>query len=216
MNQEDILQVRFAGAVGQSPGKHMITREQAACELDARLWKATLTLREMGVNVIGALVQQNEKGAADQEREELNIQIIPTGQVINIFLPEKCARIGCRLNREAFQTVVDAVYSLTAQLPDNGKAVIFLNRFGKEEAEGGGYHKIFELALDKNIPVIVGVGNNSSSKKGHDFREAWGKYIEGTTGVYLESYSEIIEWCARNDIIPHTSSPSQINHPQPG
>lgn len=210
--KNDFLKVRFAGVVGKLPEDHNISRSMAAYELDQALWQTASLLQKNNIRIIGALVKQDEMPVPDQENEELNIQILPTGQTVNIFLPEKCAQIGCRLDRNPFRTVVDAVSSLVEQTPENDRTVILLNRFGKEEATGGGYNHILEMAMDKNIPVIVGVSNNHTGKRGHNLRMAWEAYIDGTTGVCIKSrLDDIAAWCRENRILP---DPQPVGQPR--
>lgn len=197
------LKVRFAGVVGKAPQEHHISRSLAAHDLDQVLWHTASLLQKNDIRIIGALVKHDGDDVTDQEKEELNIQIIPTGQTVNIFFPDKCARIGCRLDPKPFQTIVGTVYELLEKTQENDKTVILLNRFGKEEATGGGYSRILELAMDKNIPVIVGVSNNHSAKGGQNLRMAWQTYIDGTTAVCLETrLDDIASWCRENRILP--------------
>lgn len=202
--EDSPLRIRFAGVVGHSMAEHKISRSMAARTLDQTLWRMAQLLQNNNVHVMGALVESPETAAPtqEQEMEKMNLRIFPTGQIFNIFVPQKCAQIGCRLDESPFQKVVNAVYDLVLQAPANDSTILVLNRFGKEESKGHGYSKIFELAAQKDIPVIIGVSNNATRKGENPLRKAWETFIEGTTGTSLESDEDAItRWCRDNHIL---------------
>lgn len=194
--EDNLLRIRFAGIVGQAPEEHKISRSMAARALDRTLWHTAQLLQDHDVHVIGALVEQDDTAEApepsqEREIEKMNLRIFPTGQILNIFVPEKCAQVGCRLDANPFQKVIDTVHDLLMKAP--ARTVLVLNRFGKEESKGHGYSKIFEQAAQNDIPVIIGISNNAGESS---LRKAWDTYIEGTTGVSLPGdAATIAKWC---------------------
>ncbi len=200
--EDSPLKIRFAGVVGQSAAEHNISRSMAAHTLDQALWRTARLLQDNNIHVIGALVETPEETNPAQEMEKMNLRIFPTGQLFNIFVPQKCAQVGCRLDDNPFQKAVNAVYDLVLQAPANDNTVLVLNRFGKEESKGHGYSKIFELAAQKDIPVIIGISNNATRNGQTSLRKAWETFIEGTTGVALDSdENAITRWCRDQHIL---------------
>lgn len=206
MCDADTLSIKFAGVVGRNPEAAGISRGMSARELDRTLWEAASLFTRNNIHVVGALLPPQEdiggKGT-EEEREAMDLEIFPTRQRINIFLPEKCAKVGCRLSYMPFQQVVDTVYGLLSSTSEVSNTVIMLNRFGKSEAEGVGYNKVLELAIESDIPVIIGVSDSHKKRKGgHNLREAWERYIEGTSGVVLEPRLEkIVEWAVDSSVL---------------
>lgn len=200
--EDNSLKIRFAGVAAPNPEDHQITRSMAARALDLTLWRTAQILQDNGTPVIGALVQQenNNERATEDEIEKMSLKIFPTGQVFNIFVPEKCAAVGCRLDANPFQSVIDTVQNLLQRAP--AQTVMVLNRFGKEEAKGRGFGTVLEQAAQRDIPVIIGISNNSARKGGLSLRQAWNTYIEGTSGVLLENNdAAIMKWCRDNHVM---------------
>ncbi|RWR05108.1 DUF2478 domain-containing protein [Sinirhodobacter populi] len=61
---------------------------------------------------------------------------------------------GCRLDSVALTEVAGEVDAVLAVRPD----LLVLNRFGKVEAEGGGFRATLEQALLSDVPVLIAVG----------------------------------------------------------
>ena len=203
--EDNLLRIRFAGIVGQAPEEHKISRSMAARILDQTLWHTAHLLQDHDVHVIGALVEpeslaETPEPSQEREIEKMNLKIFPTGQIFNIFVPEKCAKVGCRLDANPFQKVIDTVHNLLKEAPAH--TILIFNRFGKEESKGHGYSKIFEQAAQNDIPVIVGVSNNANLEGESPLRKAWDTYIEGTTGVSLPGDEvAITKWCRDHHIL---------------
>ncbi len=202
--ESDLLRIRFAGIVGQTPVAHKISRGMTARALDQTLWRTAHLLQGHGVHVVGALVEEDKEDTPEPPQEhaieKMNLRIFPTGKIFNIFVPEKCEKAGCRLDANPFQKVIDTVHDLLIKAPEH--TVLVLNRFGKEEAKGHGYSKIFELAAQNDIPLIIGVSNNVNRKGESPLRKAWNTYIEGTTGISLPGDAAVItKWCQDHHIL---------------
>ena len=59
---------------------------------------------------------------------------------------------GCRLDAGALEQAVSEVSARFA-----GADVLIINKFGKQEAAGRGFCSLIVEALDRDIPVVVGV-----------------------------------------------------------
>ena len=202
----DTLRIKFAGVVGRNPEAAGISRGMSARELDRALWGTASLFTRNNIHVVGALLPPQEdigEKRTEEEREDMDLEIFPTGERINIFLPEKCERVGCRLNHMPFQQVVETVYVCLSSALEVNNTVVMLNRFGKSEAEGGGYSKVLELAMERDLPVIIGVSDSHKRRNGgHNLRGAWERYIEGTSGVVLEPKIEkILDWAVDHSVL---------------
>ncbi len=61
---------------------------------------------------------------------------------------------GCRLDTAALAEVAGWASAALVDRPD----LLVLNRFGKIEAEGGGFRAVLEQALLNDVPVLIAVG----------------------------------------------------------
>ena len=83
---------------------------------------------------------------------DMQLQVLPDGPVIRINQNLGSEARGCRLDGGALETAVVEVSRRTA-----AAQVLVVNKFGKLEAAGRGYVPLIVEALDKGIPVLIGV-----------------------------------------------------------
>ncbi|MBI1171160.1 DUF2478 domain-containing protein [bacterium] len=83
---------------------------------------------------------------------DMQLQVLPDGPVIRINQNLGRAAKGCRLDGGALERAVMEVSTrlLRAQ-------VLIVNKFGKLEASGRGYVPLIVQALDRGLPVLIGV-----------------------------------------------------------
>lgn len=106
---------------------------------------------DRGLAVAG-LVQTNIEGA-DPRHCDMDVTVLPDGPVFRISQSLGREARGCRLDSAALEAAVAAV---EARL-DPAPALMIVNKFGKREAEGGGFREVIGHCLAAGIPVIVGV-----------------------------------------------------------
>lgn len=88
---------------------------------------------------------------------EMRLRVLPDGPRIAIDQPLGPGSTGCRLDAGALE---QAVVEVERRLP--GRADIFLlNKFARQEAEGHGFRAAIGHALDRGLPVLLGVGRFS-------------------------------------------------------
>lgn len=82
---------------------------------------------------------------------DMDVQVLPIGEVIRISEYRGENARGCRLDADALEQAVTLTLDRlrTADL-------LIINKFGKHEAEGRGFRDAIATALDRGIPVIVG------------------------------------------------------------
>ncbi|WP_128515310.1 DUF2478 domain-containing protein [Tabrizicola thermarum] len=116
---------------------------------------------------------------------DMDVRVLPDGPVLRISQNLGTRSRGCRLNPEALEAAV----GLVAARLQGGADLVLINKFGKHEAEGRGFRDVIAMALDRDIPVLVGL-NRLNQTAFETFaggcavslppeRKAIGKWIEG-------------------------------------
>lgn len=122
--------------------------------LDATLRDVAARLAARNLRVIG--VVQQPKDAADRHRCDMDLIDIITGRRHAISQNLGRESKGCRLDGAAIEA---AVAMVEADLAAHGADLVIINRFGKLEALGRGFHPLITKALEHDIPVLVGVND---------------------------------------------------------
>lgn len=108
-------------------------------------------LRSEGLNIAG-LVQLNsfvrDSGKCDMAVEELF-----SGTVLQLSENRGREARGCRLDRSVLAEAAALLIAALDESPD----LLILNKFGKTEAEGAGLRDVLALAVERDVPVVVGV-----------------------------------------------------------
>lgn len=117
-------------------------------------------LHDDGVRVAAA-VQVNVIN--DTPRSDMDLHIIPTGRVVRISQRLGPMATGCRLDVQQLEEAAGLLQSVLEDSPD----LLILNKFGKQEAAGRGFAPVVAAALDRGIPVLIGV----PQQRADDFAE---------------------------------------------
>ncbi len=83
---------------------------------------------------------------------DMLLQVLPDGPVIRINQNLGREAKGCRLDGTALE---QAVMEVAARTRD--AQLLIVNKFGKLEASGRGYVPLITAALDRGLPVLIGV-----------------------------------------------------------
>jgi hypothetical protein len=92
---------------------------------------------------------------------------------------------GCRLDVAALTDVIARIERALQQGPD----LLVLNKFGKVEAEGGGLVDPIAAAIDRDIPVIIGVPARNLA--------AWRAFAGDLAVEFAAEFDAIAEWLER-------------------
>lgn len=113
-------------------------------------------LAARGVAVAGA-VQLNVEHDADRHCH-MDLHILGRGDVLRISEDRGRHARGCRLDPRG---LADAVQRVETALDQGTARVLLVNKFGKQEAEGGGFRGVIGRALLHDVPVLttVSAGN---------------------------------------------------------
>jgi len=104
-----------------------------------------------GYRVTGAVQANIER--AGRLRCDMDLTVLPDGPAVRISQDLGEHSRGCYLDSSALEQVVAAV---EAQLFFNTD-ILIINKFGKRETEGGGFRPVIAEALERKIPVLVGL-----------------------------------------------------------
>ena len=108
-------------------------------------------LMARGLNVAGTVQMTSEH--PDQGPCDMDVTVLPDGPVIRISQTLGSGASGCRLNPEALECAV----GLTESRLKGDVDALIVNKFGKHENEGRGFRPLIAVALDRGIPVLVGL-----------------------------------------------------------
>ncbi|MCF1710761.1 DUF2478 domain-containing protein [Tabrizicola sp. J26] len=120
-------------------------------DTDLILFKLAGLLAARGLRCCGTVQINSER--ADAGPCDMDVQILPDGQVLRISQDLGRGSRGCRLNPAALETAVGLVAASLHQ----GADVLIVNKFGKHEVEGRGFRSVVADALSDGIPVLVGL-----------------------------------------------------------
>lgn len=105
-----------------------------------------------GKRLVGTV--QVDTDREDGGKCDMDVQVLPDGPTIRISQFRGVEARGCRLDADALEQAV----SLTEQaLKAGGVDLLLINKFGKHEAEGRGFRDAIAMALEADVPVLVGV-----------------------------------------------------------
>ncbi len=118
---------------------------------DAALFAFATRLREAGLTLAG--IAQTQAARPDRRRCDMVVEDLSTGLRETISEDRGDGARGCRLDLAALgrlQILVEASLQGPVDL-------LLVNKFGKEEAEGRGLRGTIARAVDRGIPVVIGV-----------------------------------------------------------
>jgi hypothetical protein len=135
---------------------------------------------------LGGIVQSNPHRDG-RRRCDMYVKDLLGGDEIKISLDRGNEARGCRLDPDAFARIEAWVERAVLERVD----LLFINKFGKEEAHGRGLRPVIAAALIADIPLVIGV----SAQNLCDFLS-----FVGDSVIRLRSdFEAITAWC-RNAI----------------
>jgi nucleoside-triphosphatase THEP1 len=136
--------------------------------------------RAMGLSVAGVLQHQVAEGA--DRRCDVVLEDLASGHHTALFEDRGSGASGCRLDEAA---LAEATARIEGSL-EHAPSVLVLNKFGKVECEGRGLRDLIASAMDRGIPVVIGVPQRNL--------DAWRSFA-GEFAVELSSDGrEVEQW----------------------
>jgi hypothetical protein len=136
--------------------------------------------RELGLSVAG-VVQHQAFEAADRRCDVL-LEDLTSGHRTALFEDRGTGAQGCRLDQAA---LAEATARVEGSL-ENAPQLLVLNKFGKVECGGGGLRDLIASAIDRGIPVIIGVPRGNL--------EAWRNFADEFATELSDDAGQILEW----------------------
>ena len=130
-------------------------------ETDRLISEAAATLEAEGF-VLNGIVKVLQDMPEGSHHCDMDVRVLADNRTIRITQSLGEGSDGCRLNPEAIAQAVAAVDQASSLDAD----AFILNKFGPEEAEGRGFRTAIADALEKDIPVLVGLSAGEGSRKG--------------------------------------------------
>lgn len=148
---------------------------------DAMIVAVVDRLRAEGLRLAGT-VQTNLERAKDHPCD-MDLLVLPQGPSFRISQELGLGARGCRLNSGVLE---DLVMEAARHL---GQAdLLVVNKFGKLEAQGRGFVPLIVEALDRDIPVLVGVNGLNLP--------AFRQFTCGSADELSGSVSGVVSWLA--------------------
>lgn len=155
----------------------------ASSRPDAVLRDVVARLQATGVRPAG-LVQEMQPDSPTH-CATLTLQDIGTGRRIQAFEQRGLDTRGCRLDPSGLATAAAWLRQAIEEQPD----ILFVNRFGRQEAAGRGLVEEIALAVTTEIPIVIAVNKT--------LLPAWQAFA-GPDSIHLALDAErITEWCLR-------------------
>lgn len=150
-------------------------------ETDRLLSEIANTLQANGRTLAG-IVKEQDYSSSFENGCDMKVRVLPKGPVIKITQDLGAGSDACRLDPGA---IAEAVLRVETGSMDNADLFI-LNKFGPEEAAGRGFCTVIGTALDKGIPVLVGVGGAN--------KDAFETFSGGLSVAIAADKQALLDW----------------------
>lgn len=117
---------------------------------DVVLAEVVALLTTAGIRLAGTVQSNTER--PDRSQCDMDVQVLPDGPSFRISQDLGNHAKGCRLDPGALEQAVQVASQRLA-----GAEVLIVNKFGKLESEGRGFCGLIAEALERDVPVLVGV-----------------------------------------------------------
>jgi nucleoside-triphosphatase THEP1 len=119
--------------------------------VDRRVTDLVCHLLRSGLTLAGFLERRIDRSG--RSRCDMLLEDLATGTLIPISEDRGGAARGCRLDHAALTLALAHGEQALAKRPD----LLIVNKFGKTEAEGGGFRTLIATAVEAEVPVLVAV-----------------------------------------------------------
>jgi hypothetical protein len=136
--------------------------------------------RALGLTLAGVL-QHQAFGGGDR-RCDVILEDLASGHRTALFENRGAGARGCRLDEAALAEATARVEGSLEHVPQ----LLVLNKFGKVECEGGGLRDLIASAIDRGIPVIIGVPERNL--------DAWRSFAGEFAAELPDDASQIAKW----------------------
>jgi len=137
-------------------------------------------LSDRGYQLAGTVQRAFER--VDRCACDMVVRDLATGKELKISQDRGAHAVGCRLNPQSLEELVGS----TETALFDGADVLIVNKFGKQEALGGGFRDVIARAVTDSIPTIVAVNVT--------YIEAWRAFAADTADELAPDTTAIEAW----------------------
>ena len=152
-------------------------------EIDTLMSSTATRLQAEGVRLSGVAKVMQANQLDETNDCDMDLRVLPDGPQIRITQSLGQGSTACRLNPVALTQAVAAVEQNSSKPVD----LFILNKFGPQEAEGHGFCAAIGAALERDIPVLLGVASSC--------REAFDTFADGMAEDIEPNAEAIHKWC---------------------
>lgn len=149
---------------------------------DYLLSSVVTRLSDDGIYVLGALRVLAHNG--EKQECESTLKLLPDGPDVRITQDLGPESTACRMDASALE---HAVGIATSRLAAEGADLIVLNKFGLREAEGHGFRSLIAEAIERGVPVLLGLSNTH--------RAAFEQFADGMATTLPADEDALVSWC---------------------
>lgn len=139
-------------------------------------------LEAQGIALAGTV--QTNVDRDDRALCDMDLRLLPDGPVVRISVDRGPEARGCRLDAGVLEQSVLWV-SRTLERSE----LLVVNKFGKQEAEGKGLSGVIADALERGLPVLLGVNGLNLP--------AFLAFADGMAVKLAPDAASIADWCLR-------------------
>lgn len=148
--------------------------------------------RASGLSLAGVLQHQVFEGA--DRRCDVLLEDLTTGHRTPLFEDRGAGARGCRLDEAALAEATARVEGSLEHAPQ----LLVLNKFGKVECGGGGLRDLIASAIDRGIPVIIGVPERNL--------DAWRSFAGEFAIELRDDAGQVMKWLEEVAEVPQLAA----------
>lgn len=139
-------------------------------------------LKAAGLHVAGTVQSNSER--IDRALCDMDLQLLPDGPIVRISVDRGPEARGCRLDADALE---QSVLWTSKAIKNNDVQMLIVNKFGKREVESKGLTPVIAQALERGLPVLVGVNALNM--------DAFLAFTDGLAVALPPDIDTTVEWC---------------------
>lgn len=139
-------------------------------------------LTAAGLHLAGTVQINHER--MDRALCDMDLRLLPDGPIVRISIDRGPVARGCRLDAGALE---QSVLWASKAIENDNVQMLLVNKFGKREAESKGLTPVIVQALERGLPVLVGVNALNM--------EAFLAFTDGLAVALPADVDKAVEWC---------------------
>ncbi len=165
--------------------------------IDLLLADVVERLEARGLALAGTVQTNIERD--DRPLCDMDLRLLPDGPTVRISIDRGAEARGCRLDAGALEQSVLWVDETLEKAE-----LLVINKFGKQEAEGKGLAGSIADALERGLPVLVGVNGLNLP--------AFLEFSDGMAQELTPDADHIVDWCL-SALAKNNSRKNLTRHP---